>query len=277
MEDISSRLTNLVSKHPKQSILIAFFVGVIFGILLSILFYGQTDRDNECQEVVNVAEDVKEGTGEDRVEGVSVEKVDRVVEISHTEDIIEEKEVCVDIEGAVKKPGVYCLPEDSRLVDILEKSGGFISDRYAYKYVSQRMNFAKKIFDEGKVYIPFDEDVVCDIVDPNNDPSTNDNFYDTSQDNDQNAGGQDEDIFDDFDDTDVSDQDNSSQEGSDNAQCIDINSATKDELMTISGVGEVTAQNIIGSRPFTISEDLLDVSGIGDSKYQQILPFICEL
>lgn len=51
---------------------------------------------------------------------------------------------------------------------------------------------------------------------------------------------------------------------------IDLNTATVNELMTVDGIGEKTAQKIIDHRSkigqFTSIEQLLDVDGIGDKK-----------
>jgi len=51
---------------------------------------------------------------------------------------------------------------------------------------------------------------------------------------------------------------------------ININNASAEELDKIIWVGSATAQNIINSRPFSSLEDLLNVSGIGETKLQDI-------
>ncbi len=55
---------------------------------------------------------------------------------------------------------------------------------------------------------------------------------------------------------------------------ININSATKEELMTLSGIGETKAQMIIAFReengPFDSIEDIMKISGIKEGVYNQI-------
>ena len=59
---------------------------------------------------------------------------------------------------------------------------------------------------------------------------------------------------------------------------ININTATKEELMLLSGIGENKAENIILYRermPFSSVKDITKVSGIGEKIYKEIADKIC--
>ena len=54
---------------------------------------------------------------------------------------------------------------------------------------------------------------------------------------------------------------------------VNINNASKEELMTLKGIGEATAEAIIEYRKenkFTKIEDIKNVKGIGDKKFESI-------
>ncbi len=53
-------------------------------------------------------------------------------------------------------------------------------------------------------------------------------------------------------------------------ETIDINSASRDDLMRLPGIGEVRALAIIGARPFSEVDDLTRVHGIGPATLEKL-------
>lgn len=153
--------------------------------------------------------------------------------------------VRVDVSGAVKKPGVYCLDEGSAIVDAIKKTGG-LADGYSDKYFSMRINLAKIVQDNSKLYIPFQEDSMCEIIEFDLPKEVINVIEEEPQ--------------------------NSPEEGT---GCTSINSATLEQLDLLTGIGPSTAQKIIEGRPYQVIEDLLNVSGIGDSTLSKIRDQIC--
>ena len=54
------------------------------------------------------------------------------------------------------------------------------------------------------------------------------------------------------------------------ASLIDINSASRDDLMTLEGIGEVRADAIIRARPFKAKTDLVERRLIPEALYEKI-------
>jgi competence protein ComEA len=75
------------------------------------------------------------------------------VEILGEETIVHSTTIKVEIAGTVMKPGLYELPDDSRINDLLTAAGGLAAgaDR---EWVSRNLNLAQKLIDGTKIYIP---------------------------------------------------------------------------------------------------------------------------
>lgn len=80
------------------------------------------------------------------------------------ESLVEgEKFISVDVSGAVNKPGVYQLKENSRVEDAVVVAGGFSADSNS-EYVSKSINLAQKLVDGTKIYIPFRGEAGATVV-----------------------------------------------------------------------------------------------------------------
>lgn len=67
-------------------------------------------------------------------------------------------------------------------------------------------------------------------------------------------------------------------ETSSEVSIVNINTASSEELMSLNGIGEKTAEAIIEYRkntPFEKPEDIMNVKGIGEKKYENIKNSIC--
>ena len=74
-------------------------------------------------------------------------------------DEAQDKEVIVDIAGAVIKPGVYQLEPNARINDALVKAGG-LSLEADRGWVSKNLNLAMKLIDGQKLYIPQENEAI---------------------------------------------------------------------------------------------------------------------
>ena len=149
--------------------------------------------------------------------------------------------IVVHVSGAVRNEGIVELKEKSRIADAIEMVGGVTEDAYM-----KDVNLATILEDGMKIYIPTKEEVEKQRENTNDSVSKDTNL----------------DIY------------NNSSNTSKKNNKVNINTATKEELDTLPGIGESTANKIINYRKengkFKTIEEIKEVSGIGDSKYEQI-------
>lgn len=183
-------------------------------------------------------------------------KCDQVVAQEGGTDAQEQKkcEIKVEVAGAVARAGVVCLEEGSIVDDALREVGGWEKSLMAYKYVTQNLNLARLLVQGEKIYVPYQDDVICKKKEEWKSPVE---IPLVSQ----------------GDSTDASGKGENSAESI--AKCVSLNNASKAELESLSGVGSATAQKIIDGRPYAKLEDLKNVSGIGDATYEKLKTDIC--
>lgn len=158
-----------------------------------------------------------------------------VFEQSPKEEQAAEK-IIIDIQGAVVKPGVYTLKENSRLQQALIAAGG-LAEGADREFIAKQMNLAAKLTDGVKIYIPQKGESVAGSS-TSSDPLR------------QGFAG---------------------QGGSINTDGkININTASINQLDTLSGVGMVTAQKIIDNRPYGSVEDLRTKKVVSNSVFEKI-------
>jgi len=55
---------------------------------------------------------------------------------------------------------------------------------------------------------------------------------------------------------------------------VDLNTATRDELMKVPGIGDATADKIIAARPFTQKSDLVSKKLVTRAQYAKLAPMV---
>lgn len=166
----------------------------------------------------------------------------------------------VDIKGQVLNPGVYKVYENTRVIDVINMAGGLLDDSDTSK-----INLAKKVKDEMVIIIYSKEEIKKnEIKEVNINYSFNDALIN------------DKDVL--TNDNKINNSNTSNSNISKENKLVNINTCTKEELLTLSGIGESKANAIISYREenggFKTIEDLLNVSGIGNSIYEKIKNYI---
>lgn len=187
------------SRHKIQLILAVFGLLLLIGGIFSAFYYQANSQSSEIEIISSVDEDPN-------------------------------REIYIDVSGAVERPGLYQLKTGSRINDALISAGG-LSAEADREWFSQSVNLAQTLVDGQKIFIP----------------AKTENTSQTAV---------------------LSNQTLSQLK-------ININTASLTELDTLPGIGPVYGQKIIDGRPYTAIEELINVSGIGESLFEKIKDKIC--
>lgn len=148
--------------------------------------------------------------------------------------------IAVDVEGAVKKPGLYRLDANARIDDAVAAAGGFKKSA-----ARGEVNLAQALSDGQQVLIPFKSSGQASASPADGEAGT---ASAAAQSRDSNGK-------------------------------ININTASAEELQKLSGVGESISARIIDYREkngaFKSVDDLTNVSGIGDARLEAVRDQIC--
>lgn len=168
---------------------------------------------------------------------------DQIENNSNEQQLEKNENIIVHVSGAVNKEGIVELKNNSRIIDAIDKAGGLKDEADI-----TNINLAYIIEDGMKIHIPSKEEKESTIiVESNIDSGT-------------------------------VEQSNEIKSNNNKKLKININTATKTDLETLPGIGESTALKIIEYRKkkgkFKLIEDIKQVNGIGENKFNKIKELI---
>lgn len=206
-----------IKKVPKR-----FYFPLVLGILGIVLVgYGLIQLLGSSQNRENSPQALPAGRQAQVESAQTVPTVDTSIQ--------------VDVEGAVVKPGVYSISQNSRIQDGLISAGGLSlgADR---GWVAKNLNLASHLTDGAKIYIP----KIGEILTQSSESLT------------------------------ASSNPLNTNSSTSILGLININTASETDLDSLPGVGPVTAQKIINGRPYTDINDLQTKKIVSAKVFEEI-------
>lgn len=218
----------------KKKIIIVVVILILF---ITYLIY-ENIKESSSQIDFNTLLDGAENEEEqDKSENIVENEQSKTNETANIEETI-----VVHITGEVKKEGVIYLKRGARIVDAIKEAGGETKEADL-----SQVNLAYELQDGQKIYIPNKNEKISQYIIGKNGETMNDNSANTG-----------------------SESTSYNKEGAK----VNINTASQAELDSLPGIGPALAQRIIDFRVengnFNSIEDIQNVKGIGDSKYEDI-------
>lgn len=208
------------------------------------VYYEQADGTDvrwDGTESPELAEDKTDGTDSlDESKAsvqVSEDEADEVQMAAAADDVtMVQEEYYVYVCGAVSEPGVYMLHAGDRVYEAIAKAGGLSEDASMIS-----VNQAEMVSDGQMIFVPTKEEADAGITMPL-----------------------------------ASDISVGAKENTDAAKDgkVNLNTASLEELMTLSGIGESRANDILAYRmehgAFAAVEEIMNVNGIKEGLYNRI-------
>ena len=231
----------ILDNKKKIIISIVLLVALAIGFVIYILAGNSNDYstlDLENDALVDSGKNVESEQENSMQSADNTNVTDDGNDIDNTNQVTEEVvEIAVHITGEVKKQGLIYLKEGSRVADAIEKAGGETKNADL-----SQINLAYVLQDGQKIYVPNKNEKISQYI------TGNSGNNDTEENNTSNLSKKD--------------------------SKVNINTANQSELDSLPGIGPSIAQKIIDYREengnFKTIEELQNVKGIGDAKYEEI-------
>ena len=219
----------------KKKILISLVLIIILIILFVIYYFSNIEQVEEIDFSEVILQNEELNNNLNKTNN-SEYITGNIIENNIDED--KNKEIVVHITGEVKKEGIVYLKEGDRVIDAIKKAGGETKNADL-----SQVNLAYVLSDGQKIYIPSKNENIEEYI-----------IEESSENN------------------------NRSQTNETKNEKVNINHANETELDTLPGIGPSISKKIIKYREengkFNNIEDIKNVSGIGDSKYEEIKNYI---
>ncbi|NMH74999.1 ComEA family DNA-binding protein [Bacillus sp. RO2] len=203
---------------------IKVLVSISVLALISILGWSSLSK-SEAESSIEQISFIEEVPVEEN-ESISLEEENEMEEVE-----IANQEILIDMKGQVMEPGVYRMKIGDRIIDAVEKAGGFMEGAD-----TNEVNLAALLVDEMVIIVPKEGEVIKEVIQH---PVTNE-----------------------------------SGEPGTSGGLVNINTATEEELTSLTGIGPSKAKAIIDHRTdnglFKNIEDIMQVTGIGQKSFEKL-------